>query len=271
MKRYSPTSPGQRHYQPVGKEDCSDEGPEKTLTEYLNKNAGRNNDGKITVRGQGSGNKRLYRQIDFKRDKDGVPASVERIEYDPNRSARIALLHYADGEKRYILAPRELEVGDTVQSGPDAPVRPGNALPLEEIPLGAFVHNIEVKPGSGGKLSRSAGTQSQLASKDQGYALIHLPSGQGRKINLQCRASIGQVSNIEHFNRELGKAGQNRYRNRRPITRGMARNPVDHPRGGGEGRIKGGHPYSPNGRITVGQKTRNNKRTDKFVIRDIRE
>ncbi len=271
MKRYKPTSPGRRHYETTEKKQLSREGPEKSLTEYLAKSAGRNNQGKITVRGQGRGNKRLYRRVDFKRDKDGVPGRVERIEYDPNRSANIALITYADGDKRYILAPEKLSEGDSVQSGPDAPIRPGNALPLEDIPLGAFVHNVETKPGKGGQLCRGAGTTAQLASKDSGMALLHLPSGQGRRVHLQCRATIGEVGNAEHINQTLGKAGQSRYRNRRPKTRGMAKNPVDHPRGGGEGRIKGGHPVSPEGRLTRGQKTRNNKRTDKFVVRNIRD
>jgi large subunit ribosomal protein L2 len=271
MKRYNPTSPGRRTYQSTDKSDLHDGDPEKSLTEYIKNNAGRNNNGRLTIRGQGSGNKRLYRKIDFKRDKDGVPATVSRIEYDPNRSARIALLSYNDGEKRYILCPSELEVGDTVESGPDAPIRVGNALPLEDIPLGAFVHNIEVEAGSGGQLCRSAGTSGQVAGKDEGYALIHLPSGQGRHVSLECRATIGRVGNKEHFNEVLGKAGQSRYRNRRPITRGMATNPVDHPRGGGEGRSKSGLPYSPKGTRTQGEKTRNNKRTDKFVVKDIRE
>lgn len=271
MKKHNPTSPGRRTYQSTDKSDCYRGRPEKSLTEYIPKRAGRNNNGRITVRGQGNGNKRLYRKIDFNRDKDGVSARVVRIEYDPNRSARIALLAYNDGEKRYIIAPEKLSIGDVVESGNDAPIQVGNALPLNEIPIGSFIHNIELNSGHGGQICRSAGTSAQLASKDQGYALVHLPSGQGRRIDLECRATIGEVGNPEHFNEVLGKAGQNRYRNRRPITRGMARNPVDHPRGGGEGRSKSGLPYSPKGTRTQGEKTRNNKRTDKFVIKNIRE
>lgn len=271
MKRYKPTSPGRRTYETTDKSNLSEEGPEESLTEALPKNGGRNNYGRITARGHGGGNKTKYRKVDFKRDKDGVKATVERLEYDPNRSACIALVQYTDGEKRYILAPRDLEVGDEVQSGPDAPVRPGNALPMENIPMGTFLHNVELKPGAGGSLCRSAGNTAQLASKDEGYALLHLPSGQGRRVNLECRASIGRVGNVEHINRVRGKAGQTRYENRRPVTRGMARNPVDHPLGGGEGRIKGGHPEAPGGGLTLGEQTRSNKRTDKFVVRNIRE
>jgi large subunit ribosomal protein L2 len=271
MKRYKPTSPGRRTYETTDKSDLTDEDPVESLTESLNKTGGRNNTGRITVRGQGGGNKNRYRKIDFKRNKDGVPGTVVRLEYDPNRSARIALVQYEDGEKRYILAPRDLEVDDTVQSGHEAPIRPGNALPLEEIPVGSFIHNVELNPGAGGKLCRSAGNFAQLASKDEGYALIDLPSDQGRRVTLSCRATIGRVGNVEHINRVRGKAGQSRYENKRPITRGMARNPVDHPLGGGEGRIKGGHPQAPGGGLTLGEKTRANKRTDKFVVRNIRE
>ncbi|MFB6226834.1 MAG: 50S ribosomal protein L2, partial [bacterium] len=249
----------------------SEEGPVESLTESLSKKGGRNHYGRITARGHGGGNKNRYRKIDFKRNKDDVKAEVKRFEYDPNRSARIALIQYTDGEKRYILAPRKLEVGDEVQSGPDAPVRPGNALPMENIPMGTFLHNVELKPGAGGSLCRSAGNTAQLASKDEGYALLHLPSGQGRRVHLKCRASVGRVGNVEHINRVKGKAGQTRYENRRPVTRGMARNPVDHPLGGGEGRIKGGHPEAPGGGLTLGEQTRSNKRTDKFVVRNIRE
>ncbi len=271
MKKYKPTSPGRRQYDPEDKSDLSKEGPEKQLTEYISGKSGRNNQGKITVRGRGAGNKRLYRKIDFKRDKENISGKVKRIEYDPNRSARIALVVYADGEKRYIIAPDSLKVGDRIESGSGAPVRPGNCLPLEEIPMGAFIHNIELKPGKGGQLCRGAGAAAQLTGKDEGYALINLPSGQGRFVNLKCRATIGQVGNQEHINRVLGKAGQSRYHGRRPITRGMARNPVDHPLGGGEGRIKGGHPQNPTGRVRQGKKTRNNKRTDRFIVKNIRE
>lgn len=271
MKRYKPTSPGRRTYETTDKDELTDEDPVDSLTKGLNKGGGRNNAGRITVRGQGGGNKRRYREIDFKRDKDDVPAKVVQFEYDPNRSARIALLHYEDGEKRYILAPRDLEEGDIVQSGSDIPIRPGNCLPLNSIPVGTFIHNVELKPGAGGKLCRSAGISAQLASKDEGYALIDLPSDQGRRVSLECRATIGRIGNVEHINRVRGKAGQSRYENKRPVTRGMARNPVDHPLGGGEGRIKGGHPEAPGGGLTLGEKTRSNKRTDKFVVRNIRE
>lgn len=271
MKRYKPTSPGRRTYETTEKDDLSEDGPVRALTEDLKRTGGRNNTGRITVRGQGGGNRNLYRKVDFKRNKDGVPARVIRFEYDPNRSARIALLQYKDGEKRYILAPKDLEEGDVVESGPDASIRSGNALPLDAIPVGSFVHNVELNPGAGGKLCRSAGNTSQLSSKDEGYALLELPSGQGRRVSLKCRATIGRIGNLEHINRNKGKAGRARYENNRPVTRGMARNPVDHPLGGGEGRIKGGHPEAPGGGLTIGEKTRNNKRTDKFVIRNIRE
>ncbi len=271
MRTYKPTSPGRRHYEPVDKRDLYQGPPEKSLSKYIKDQAGRDSSGNISVRGRGGRNRRLYRTIDFRREKDGVPATVKRIEYDPNRSANIALLHYHDGEKRYILSPRKLEVGDVVESGPDAPVRVGNCKSLESIPLGAFVHNVELRPGAGGQFCRGAGTSGQVAGKDNDRALIRLPSGQARWVRQECRATIGQVGNIEHFNQELGKAGQSRYRGRRPITRGMARNPVDHPHGGGEGRHKGGHPSNPTGRRTLGEKTRNNKRTDRFVVREIRE
>ncbi len=271
LKRHNSTSPGRRHYEIEDRKRLSKEGPEKSLTEYIKENGGRNNNGRITARGRGGGHKRLYRKVDFKRDKEGIPARVERLEYDPNRSANIALLIYEDGEKSYILAPRELDVGDRVKSGAEAGVRPGNHLPLSEIPVGATLHNIEVKKGKGGQLCRGAGTSAQLVGKDSGYALLQLPSGQGRWVNLDCSATIGEVGNMEHINETSGKAGRTRHMNRRPITRGMARNPVDHPLGGGEGRIKGGHPQPPNGRINMGKKTRNNKRTDQFVVKQIRE
>jgi large subunit ribosomal protein L2 len=271
MKRYKPTSPGRRTYETTEKENLSDEDPIESLTEGQKTGGGRNNTGRITVRGQGGGNKNKYRKIDFKRDKDNVPATVVRFEYDPNRSARIALLQYEDGEKRYILAPRDLEEGEVIKSGSDVSIRPGNALPLGDIPVGTFIHNVELNPGAGGKLCRSAGISAQLASKDEGYALIELPSDQGRRVSLECRATIGRLGNVEHINRVRGKAGQSRYENERPVTRGMARNPVDHPLGGGEGRIKGGHPEAPGGGLTLGEKTRSNKRTDKFVVRNIRE
>jgi large subunit ribosomal protein L2 len=271
MKRYKPTSPGRRTYETTEKDNLTDEDPVESLTEGLKTSGGRNNTGRITARGKGGGNKNKYRNIDFKRDKDGVPSKVVRFEYDPNRSARIALLQYEDGEKRYILAPRDLEIGEVLESGPDASIRPGNTLPLENIPVGTFIHNVELKPGAGGSLCRSAGISAQLASKDEGYGLIELPSDQGRRVLLECRATIGRIGNVEHINRVRGKAGQSRYENERPVTRGMARNPVDHPLGGGEGRIKGGHPEAPGGGLTLGEKTRSNKRTDKFVVSNIRE
>ncbi|MFP4686610.1 MAG: 50S ribosomal protein L2 [bacterium] len=271
MKRHKPTTPGRRQYVSVDRSLLSKKRPEKSLTEFRAKKGGRNNYGRITVRGQGGGHKRLYRRIDFKRDKDNATARVECIEYDPNRSAYIALLVYADGEKRYIIAPRDLNAGMVVQSGSGSPIRIGNNLPLEEIPTGATVHNIELKPGKGGQICRGAGTSARLGAKENGYALINLPSGQGRWVNLKCRATIGSVGNAEHINRSLGKAGRSRHLNKRPITRGMAQNPVDHPLGGGEGRGKGGHPRSPSGRWVVGQKTRKNKRTDRFVVKKIRE
>jgi large subunit ribosomal protein L2 len=271
MKRYKPTSPGRRTYETTDKSNLTDEEPVDSLTEDLKKTGGRNNTGRITARGHGGGNKNNYRIIDFERDKDGIPAEVVRFEYDPNRSARIALLQYRDGEKRYILAPKDLEEGDVVESGAEASVRPGNALPLDAMPVGTFIHNVELNPGAGGSLCRSAGTAAQLASKDEGYALIDLPSDQGRRVSLECRASVGRLGNVEHINRVRGKAGRTRYENRRPVTRGMARNPVDHPLGGGEGRIKGGHPQAPGGGLTLGEKTRSNKRTDKFVVKNIRE
>ena len=271
MKRHKPVTPGRRNYVSVDRSNVSKERPEKSLTEYLHNRAGRNSYGRITVRGQGGGHKRLYRKIDFKRNKDNCTARVKRIEYDPNRSANIALLFYADGEKRYIIAPRGLEEGSVVQSGSGCPVRIGNALPLEEIPMGARIHNIELKPGAGGQLCRGAGSGAQLAGKEHGYALLNLPSGQGRWVNIKCRATVGEVGNAEYINRVLGKAGRSRHLNKRPITRGMARNPVDHPLGGGEGRSKGGHPRSPSGRTVQGQKTRKNKRTNQFVVKKIRE
>ncbi len=271
MKKYKPTSPGRRQLVIEDRSHLSKERPLKSLTYYIDKSAGRNNLGRITVRGQGGGHKRLYRKIDFKRDKLGVIGRIDRLEYDPNRSANIALVVYEDGEKRYIIAPQKLQPGDKIQAGPDVPVRVGNHLPIERIPLGAFIHNIELKPGHGGQICRGAGTSAQLVSKDRGYGLLQLPSGQGRRVNWKCSATIGIVSNSEHSNVSSGKAGRTRHLNRRPITRGMARNPVDHPLGGGEGRSKGGLPRPPSGRFNMGKKTRNNKRTDKFVVKKIQE
>jgi large subunit ribosomal protein L2 len=243
--------------------------PERSLLEPLKKSAGRNSRGKITVRHRGGGHKRMYRVIDFRRDKIGVPGRVESIEYDPNRTARIALIAYADGEKRYILAPQDLKVGDTVMSGPDAEIRPGNALPLANIPLGTMVHNVELYPGRGGQLARSAGTAAQLLAKEGDYAQLRLPSGEVRRVHLRCMATVGQVGNIDHVNISLGKAGRKRWLGWRPTVRGSAMTPRDHPHGGGEGRSPIGMPgpKSPWGKPTLGYKTRRNKKTDKFIVR----
>ena len=252
----------------VTTEDLSKKLPEKSLTEFHLRTGGRNNDGRTTVRFRGGGHKRLYRRIDFKRDKVGVPARVAAIEYDPNRSARIALLHYADGEKRYILAPVGLAVKDTVQSGPTAEVRPGNALPLDNMPLGTTIHNIELKPGKGGQLIRSAGGFAQVMGREGLYVQVRLKSGEMRRVLGACLATVGQVGNLDHENETVGKAGRSRWRGRMPHVRGVAMNPVDHPHGGGEGKSGQGnpHPVSPWGLPTKGYKTRNNKATDKFII-----
>jgi large subunit ribosomal protein L2 len=242
--------------------------PEKSLTVKLNKHAGRNNQGKITTRHRGGGEKRAYRIIDFKRNKLDVPARVAAIEYDPNRTSRIALLHYVDGEKRYILAPVGLKVGDRVQAGPDADIRVGNALPLKNIPTGTTIHNIELEKGRGGQMVRSAGVGAQLMAKEGDYALIRLPSGEQRNVNILCMATIGQVGNVDHENQSIGKAGRSRHMGRRPTVRGSAMNPNDHPHGGGEGRAPiGGQPQTPWGKPALGYKTRNNKRTDRFIVR----
>jgi large subunit ribosomal protein L2 len=243
--------------------------PERSLVVALRKRGGRNVHGRITVRHRGGGHKRRYRLIDFKRDKQGIPARVASIEYDPNRSARIALLNYVDGEKRYIIAPLGLRVGDTVMSGPDAEIHVGNALPLENIPLGTMVHNVELYPGRGGQLVRSAGTSAQLLAKEGKYVTLRLPSGEMRLIRKECLATIGQVGNVEHGNIKLGKAGRKRWLGRRPKVRGSAMSPRDHPHGGGEGRAPIGmpSPKSPWGKKTLGKKTRRNKRTDKYIVR----
>jgi large subunit ribosomal protein L2 len=242
--------------------------PEKSLTVSLKKHAGRNNQGKITTRHRGGGAKRAYRIIDFKRNKLDVPARVASIEYDPNRSAYIALLHYLDGEKRYILAPLGLKVGDKVQAGPDVDIKPGNALPLKSIPAGTTIHNIELERGRGGQMVRSAGVGAQLMAKEGDYALVRLPSGEQRYVNIQCMATVGQVGNTDHENITIGKAGRSRHMGRRPTVRGSAMNPVDHPHGGGEGRAPiGGQPKTPWGKPALGFKTRNNKRTDRFIVR----
>jgi large subunit ribosomal protein L2 len=268
LKIYRPTSPGRRGMTAVTTEDLSRTRPEKSLTEFHLRTGGRNNEGRTTVRFRGGGHKRLYRRIDFKRDKVGVPARVATIEYDPNRSSRIALLHYADGEKRYILAPVGLAVKDTVQSGPAAEVKPGNALPLDSMPLGTTIHNIELKPGKGGQLIRSAGGFAQVMGREGDYVQVRLKSGEMRKVLKTCMATVGQVGNLDHENESVGKAGRSRWRGRLPHVRGVVMNPVDHPHGGGEGKSGQGnpHPVSPWGQPTKGYKTRTNKMTDKFII-----
>ncbi len=235
----------------------------------MNKTGGRNNNGRITTRHQGGGHKRRYRVVDFKRTKDGVPAKVAAIEYDPNRSARIALLHYADGAKSYILAPARLQVGQKVESGPGADIKPGNALPLANIPTGTLVHNVELKPGRGGQMARSAGAGVQLVAKDSGFAVLRVPSGEMRRVALTCRATVGQVGNVDHENQNSGKAGRSRWLGKRPTVRGSAMNPVDHPHGGGEGKSKGGrHPVTPWGVPTLGKRTRKkHKDSDKLIVR----
>jgi large subunit ribosomal protein L2 len=264
--QYRPTSPGRRFQTGYDFSEITKTRPETGLTEPLRKKGGRNNLGRITARHRGGGHKRLYRVIDFRRDKAGVPATVAAIEYDPNRSARIALLHYADGEKRYILAAVGLSVGHRVETGPGADIKPGNSLPLANIPLGTTVHNVELRFGRGGQLGRSAGTAIQLMAKEGDYALLKLPSGELRRVRLACRATIGQVGNLEHENVSFGKAGRKRWLGWRPHVRGIAMNPVDHPHGGGEGRSKGNHPVTPWGQPTKGYKTRKNKRTDRWIL-----
>ncbi len=268
LKQYKPTSPGRRGMTRVTTDDVTRTDPEKSLTKFLHRTGGRNNVGKMTVRFRGGGHKRAYRTIDFKRDKGNVPAKVATIEYDPNRSARIALLHYADGEKRYILAPVGLAVGDMVQSGATAEVRPGNALPLINMPLGTTVHNIELRPGKGGQLIRSAGGFGQVMGRENDYVQIRLKSGEMRRILGACMATVGQVGNVDHENESTGKAGRSRWRGWRGHVRGVVMNPVDHPHGGGEGKSGQGnpHPVSPWGLPTKGYKTRNNKATDKYII-----
>src|SRR6476660_3255797 len=269
VRRFKPTSPGRRHMTVSDFAEVTKSKPEKALTEKLTKKGGRNNNGRITRRHQGGGHKRLYRQIDFKRVKDGVPAKVAAIEYDPNLSARIALLHYADGAKAHILAPARLRVGAVVESGPSADIKPGNALPLTNIPTGTLVHNAELKPGQGGKMARSAGSGVQLVAKDEGYGVLRLPSGEMRRVALTCRATVGQVGNVDHENQTGGKAGRSRWRGKRPTVRGSAMNPVDHPHGGGEGKSKGGrHPVTPWGVPTLGKRTRRkHKESDKLIVR----
>ncbi len=270
VKRFKPTSPGRRFATVSTFEEITKKKPEKSLLAPLSKKAGRNSYGRMTVRHQGGGHKRNYRVIDFKRDKDNVPAKVVGIEYDPNRTANIALLHYVDGEKRYILAPMGIRTGQKVQSGLKVEVRPGNAMPLRSIPVGTFVHNIEMKQGAGGQLARSAGTAAQLAAKEGKKAHIRLPSGEVRLVPLDCRATVGQIGNVEHENLTIGKAGRGRWMGRRPTVRGSVMNPCDHPHGGGEGRAPIGlpGPVTPWGKPTLGYKTRRKrKESDKYIIR----
>lgn len=268
IKSYKPTSAGRRHQTCSTFEEITSTTPEKSLLVKIKKTGGRNHFGRVTARHQGGGHKQKYRMIDFRRDKRGIPAKVATIEYDPNRSARIALLHYADGEKRYILAPVDLKVNDTVLSGPEADIKPGNSLPLRAIPLGTIIHNIELKIGKGAQLARSAGTFAQLMSKEGKYSQVKLPSGEVRLVLQDCYATIGQVGNIDHENVCLGKAGRSRWLGKRPKVRGVAMNPVDHPHGGGEGRTSGGrHPVTPWGIPTKGYKTRTNKTSDRFIVK----
>ncbi len=267
IKSYSPTTPTRRFQTIVSREDITKQRPEKSLLEPKKGTGGRNSIGRVTSRFIGGGHKQAYRVIDFKRDKIGVPAVVAAVEYDPNRSARIALLHYKDGEKRYILQPDGLKIGQKIMSGPEADILVGNALPLKNIPAGTVVHNIELKPGKGGQMARSAGSQAQLVSREGGVALLKLPSGEVRRVQDDCMATIGQVGNVEHENVSLGKAGRKRWMGKMPHNRGVSMNPVDHPHGGGEGKTSGGrHPVTPWGQPTRGFKTRNNKRTDKWIV-----
>ena len=269
IKKRKPTTNSQRQYSVSGFDEITTSEPEKSLLEPLKKSGGRNNQGRMTMRYRGGGHKRRYRKIDFKRsDKDGIPARVATIEYDPNRSARIALLVYADGEKRYMIAPDGIEVGQTVMSGPTAEPELGNCLSLNSIPLGTVVHCIEMKPGKGAQLARAAGTEAQLTAREGKYATLSLPSGETRRVPSKCRATIGTTSNVDHMNIQLGKAGRKRWLGRRPRTRGVAMNPVDHPMGGGEGRASGGHPRSRKGVPAKGYKTRKrNKDSNKYIIR----
>ncbi len=267
VKSYRPTTSTRRFQTVVSREDITKQTPEKSLVKGKKRTGGRASTGRVSSRFRGGGHKKTYREIDFKRDKTGIAAVVAAIEYDPNRSARIALLHYVDGEKRYILAPAGLEVGRKVSSGPNADILVGNSLPLKNIPAGTIVHNIELKPGKGGQMARSAGAQAQLVSREGDYALLKLPSGEVRRVAVECAATIGQVGNVEHENVSLGKAGRKRWMGKRPHNRGVTMNPVDHPHGGGEGKTSGGrHPVTPWGQPTRGYKTRNNKRTDKWIV-----
>ena len=269
IKSFKPYSAGRRFMTVASFEEITTDKPEKSLVERLKKNGGRNQQGRLTVRHQGGGHKRLYRIIDFKRNKDGIPAKVATIEYDPNRSARIALLNYADGEKRYIIAPNGLKVGDQVMSGPEADIKPGNALPLKNIPVGTLIHNVELKIGAGAQLVRSAGAYAQLMAIEGDYATLRMPSGEMRKVHVNCRATIGVVGNAEHMNITIGKAGRARWMGKRPENRGVAMNPNDHPHGGGEGRSPVGrkHPVTKWGKCAMGAKTRRKKASDKLIIK----
>jgi large subunit ribosomal protein L2 len=268
LKKYSPTSPGRRFMTTLTFEEITKTRPEKSLTEPRRRTGGRNSKGHTTIWFRGGGHKRRYRIVDFRRNKHGIPAKVAAIEYDPNRSARLALLHYQDGEKRYILCPDGVAVGQTLLSGEAADILPGNTLPLRAIPAGTVIHNIELRKGAGGQMVRSAGAAAQLVAKEGDYAQVKLPSGEVRKVHLACQATVGQVGNIDHKNVSVGKAGRSRWRGRRPHNRGVTMNPVDHPHGGGEGKTSGGrHPVTPWGKPTKGYKTRNNKRTQKFIIK----
>ena len=268
LVKCKPTSPGRRHVVKVVNPDLYKGKPYAPLLEKNSKSGGRNNNGRITVRHIGGGHKQHYRLVDFKRTKDGIPGKIERIEYDPNRSANICLVLYADGERRYIIAPKGVATGDAIQSGVDAPIKAGNTLPMRNIPVGTTVHNVEMKPGKGAQIARSAGAYVQILARDGSYVTLRLRSGEMRKVLSDCRATIGEVGNAEHMLRSLGKAGANRWRGVRPTVRGVAMNPVDHPHGGGEGKTSGGrHPVSPWGVPTKGKKTRKNKRTDKYIVR----
>jgi large subunit ribosomal protein L2 len=268
IKQFKPYTPGRRFMTVQKNDDLTRKDPERSLLEPLHKKGGRNNRGRITMRHRGGGARRLYRVIDFKRNKLSVPGKIAAIEYDPNRNARIALVHYLDGEKRYILAPKDLKVGDTIVAGPESDIRPGNALKLKDIPVGTMVHNLELEPGRGGKLVRAAGTSAQLMAKEGKYAYLRMPSGELRLILQECMATIGQVGNEDYENVSLGKAGKTRWLGRRPMVRGMVMNPVDHPMGGGEGRSKSHkHPVSPWGTPAKGYRTRKNKPSDRLIVR----
>jgi len=272
VRKSNPTSPGRRFVVRAVRDDLYKGDPHEPLVTHKSSTGGRNNHGRITVRHRGGGHRRRYRIIDFKRDKDGIPGAVERVEYDPNRSAFLALVLYKDGERRYIVAPRRCKAGDPIQSGPEAPIKAGNALPLKNIPVGTLVHCIELKPGKGAQIARSAGGSAQIVARDGAYATLRLRSGEMRKIHVNCRATVGEVGNYEHNLAKLGKAGAKRWRGVRPTVRGVAMNPVDHPHGGGEGKTSGGrHPVTPWGMPTKGYKTRHNKRTTNMVVRRRRQ